>query len=79
MAPLKLFMLSLVLLLSFLTLPHVANSEDDYFVVGDLSQYTTNGVRTYPFISQVLGLQNWPSMESNASLGPDTCPHGVCD
>ena len=37
-------MLFLVLLYSILTQPHVANCEDDYFVVGDLSQYTTSGV-----------------------------------
>ena len=54
MAPQVRVLPSLVALFSLVIQPHFAGGLDDYFIVGNLSQYTTEGVRaSYPFSSNI--------------------------
>jgi hypothetical protein len=46
---------SLIFLFSILAHPPLAKGDDGYFSVGDLSQYTTNGVRTRLLLSIKMG------------------------
>ncbi|GAB1192906.1 hypothetical protein APSETT444_002105 [Aspergillus pseudonomiae] len=46
MVPLTLLLLSLLALLSIAFQSHFAAGQDDYFIVGNLNQYTTEGVPT---------------------------------
>jgi hypothetical protein len=57
MAPSALFFPFLVLLFSLFTQLHYANGDPETFDLGDLGQYTTNGVRLLLFVCKLKSSQ----------------------
>ncbi|KAE8371195.1 Spherulation-specific family 4-domain-containing protein [Aspergillus bertholletiae] len=79
--------LSLVALFSLVTQPHFAGGLDDYFIVGNLSQYTTEGMRaSYPrngllvYLSPDIETSLKSTMDSNCATEVDMyCYQAVTD